>query len=101
MVRDLAGTLNVSDTATGRTVACVPTRKKGGEIRAARGALADIPGGLAGATVSGDAAHCQKETARLIVDRDGEYLLQVKANQRKLLEKARAAEGLAPFLSST
>ena len=101
MVRDLAGTLNVSDTATGRTVACVPIRKKGGEIRAARGALADIPGGLAGATVSGDAAHCQKETARLIVDREGEYLLQVKANQGRLLEKARAAEGLAPFLSST
>ena len=83
------------------TVACVPIRKKGGEIPAAREALAGIPGGLSGATVSGDAAHCQKETARQIVDGGGEYLLQAKANQKKLLAKARALEGLAPFLTST
>lgn len=101
MVRDLAGTLNVSDTATGRTVACAPIGKKGGEIPAAREALAAIPGGLRGATVSGDAAHCQKKTARQIVDGGGEYLLQAKANQKKLLAKARALEGLAPFLTST
>ena len=101
MVRDLAGTLNVSDAATGRTAVCVPVKKKGKEIPIAREALAGIPGGLVGATVTGDAAHCQKQTARQIVDADGEYLLQAKANQRALLAKAKSLEGPAPFLTST
>jgi hypothetical protein len=101
MVRDLAGTLNISDAATGRTAACVPIKKNGKEIPVAREALAGIPGGLGGATVTGDAAHCQKQTARQIVDAEGEYLLQAKANQRALLAKARALEGRAPFLTST
>lgn len=42
MVRDLVGILKVSDTAIGRTVACVLIRNKGGEIPAAREALALI-----------------------------------------------------------
>jgi predicted transposase YbfD/YdcC len=46
---------------------------------------------LEGATVSIDALGCQKEIAGQIVRGKGNYVLQVKENQRGLLEKARAA----------
>lgn len=39
---------------------------------------------LAGATVTLDAMHCQVETAQAILDREADYLLSVKENQRTL-----------------
>ena len=45
---------------------------------------------LAGAVVTLDAMHCQKETAKAIIDADADYILTVKGNQgnlsRRLLE---------------
>ena len=41
---------------------------------------------LQDAVVTADAMHCQKETARAIVDAGGDYLLQVKDNQPSLHE---------------
>ena len=41
---------------------------------------------LKGAIVTADAMHCQKKTARQIVDQGGDYLMQVKDNQRTLHE---------------
>jgi predicted transposase YbfD/YdcC len=46
---------------------------------------------LQGCVVSADALHCQTETARLIVERGGDYVLPVKDNQpllRQRLEEA-------------
>jgi hypothetical protein len=37
---------------------------------------------IAGCIVSMDAMHCQKETARLIVERGGDYVIGLKGNQR-------------------
>lgn len=42
---------------------------------------------LGGAVVTADAMHCQKKTARQIVDQGGDYLLQVKGNQETLHEE--------------
>jgi predicted transposase YbfD/YdcC len=36
---------------------------------------------VSGKVVTADAMHCQKETARLIVEGDGDYILGLKANQ--------------------
>lgn len=51
---------------------------------------------LKGAVVTADAMHCQRETARRIVDGGGDYLLQVKDNHPTLHENLKLlfAEGL-------
>ena len=42
---------------------------------------------LTGCVVSADAMHCQTETARLIVERGGDYVLPVKENQATLRQR--------------
>lgn len=39
-----------------------------------------------GMVITADAMHCQKETAKTIVDNGGDYVLQLKANQKKFYE---------------
>ena len=57
---------------------------------------------LDGQTVTADPLHCQRELARAIVDKGGEYLFQIKGNQPKLLEHARTqCQDQAPLLSKT
>jgi len=70
----------------------VMDQKEGGErceLKAAQQLLEAIPQ-LDGCTVTADALHCQKQTARLIAQKGGEYLLQIKANQPDLLAYARS-----------
>ena len=55
------------------------------ELRTVRKLLSWVP--LENATVTGDALHCQNETAQTIVARGGEYLLQAKGN-REAVRKA-------------
>ena len=50
---------------------------------------------LAGKVVTADALHCQRPLARTIVEKGGEYLLQIKGNQPHLEERARA-KGATP-----
>ncbi len=54
------------------------------EILAARALLGCLD--LKGQLVTADAIHCQTETARLIRDRGGDYLLRLKANHPALHE---------------
>ena len=42
---------------------------------------------LSGAVVTLDALHCQKETAKAIIDAEADYVLTVKKNQKKLYNK--------------
>ena len=44
---------------------------------------------LDGCMVTADAMHCQKATAQAILDRGGDYVLALKANQPTLLDDAR------------
>ncbi len=55
---------------------------KTNEIPTARELLSTL--NLQGATVTADAMHCQKETAKAIVEQNAHYLLAVKTNQGQL-----------------
>jgi hypothetical protein len=50
--------------------------------------------------VTADALHCQRKLARAVVEKGGEYVLQVKGNQPGLEERARAKDATpdTPFL---
>ena len=61
----------------------VSVDSKANEIPAVR-ELLDILS-LEGAVVTADAMHCQKATARTIIEQGADYVLQVKENQRKLM----------------
>lgn len=57
---------------------------KSNEIPAVQELIAML--NIKGMIVTADAMHCQKETAELIVDNGGDYVLQLKANQGKFYE---------------
>lgn len=61
---------------------------KSNEIPAVRELLEIL--NLKGAVVTADAMHCQKATARKIIEQEADYVLQVKDNQPKLVEKLEA-----------
>jgi predicted transposase YbfD/YdcC len=46
---------------------------------------------LAGAVVTADAMHCQRETAKAIIDKEADYILMVKGNQESLQAELRQA----------
>lgn len=55
---------------------------------------------LTGKVITADALHAQQRTARAIVERGGEYLLQIKDNQATVRENTRRqTEGVSPFLN--
>jgi len=62
----------------------VSVESKANEIPAVR-ELLDILS-LEGAVVTADAMHCQKATARKIIEKGADYVLQVKENQPKLMQ---------------
>ena len=70
------------------------------EQTAAQGLLDSLPA-LDGKLITADALHCQRPTARLLVEKGGDYLVQIKGNQPRLLQRAQALDALSgtPFLS--
>jgi hypothetical protein len=100
MIRDIIGSVSLVDVEDGSPVAMAVMDQKEGtercELKVAQQLLASMPS-LEGKTVTGDPLHCQKETARIIVERGGEYFLQIKANQPKLLEHARTLASGSPL----
>lgn len=68
----------------GLTFASKSAAGKGSEIPAVQELLREMD--IVGCMVVADALNCQKETAKVIVDGNGDYLLSVKANQRTLME---------------
>ena len=65
---------------------------------AGRQLLAEVQPSLDGAVVTADALHCQKKTARVIVERGGEYILAVRDNHPKLACRAEELLAKAPPL---
>ena len=103
MIRDIIGMVSLVEVEDGSPVAVAVMDQKENtercELKAAQGLLAALPT-LEGKTVTADPLHCQKETARLILEKGGDYFLQIKANQPTLLELARTqTAGDAPLLS--
>ena len=55
---------------------------------------------LINTVITADALHCQKDTARAIVERSGEYYIQLKDNQKTIHKEAQlSAKKLSPFLN--
>ena len=103
MIRDLIGTISLVATDDGAPVALAVMDQKEQtercELKGAQRLLARVPG-LDGQTVTADPLHCQKETARVIAEKGGEYFLQIKGNQPTLLRYARRqTAGDTPLLS--
>jgi len=102
-IGEIAGTLNLTDHATGRPVASRPVPGKGRELKAGRDALRGcFPDGLGGAVVTMDALHASAQTVREVVENDGEYLVKIKKNRPRTLAamKAKDASSASPFLQS-
>jgi hypothetical protein len=91
MIRDIVGTVSLVDVEDGAPVAVSVMDQKENtarcELRVAQELLAAVPS-LEGKTVTADALHCQKKTARTILEKGGEYFLQIKANQHNLNKMA-------------
>ena len=70
------------------------------EQTAALALLESLPA-LDGKLITADPLHCQRKTARVIVEKGGDYLTQIKGNQPALLKQAQGLDALAgtPFLS--
>ncbi len=64
------------------------TDSKTNEIPVMQSILANLE--INGSVITADAMHCQKKTAETIRKKKGDYVLQVKKNQSKLLEEIKA-----------
>ena len=106
MIRDHLGLLTLAQHEDGAPQALAVYDQKEGTPRceqtAATALLERLPA-LDGKIITADALHCQRATARVIVEKGGDYLVQIKGNQPGLLQQARALDALAgtPFLSRT
>ena len=102
MIRDIVGTVSLVDVEDGAPVAVSVMDQKENttrcELKVAQELLTAVPS-LEGKTVTADALHCQKKTARTILEKGGEYFLQIKANQHNLNKMAQAGQLEAPFFS--
>jgi hypothetical protein len=105
MIRDLIGTVSLADSQSGAPVAVAIMDQKEDTVRseqsAARALIESLPT-LEGQTVTADPLHCQRQLARTIVEKGGEYLAQIKGNQPKILAHAQAlCDGRTPLSSKT
>jgi hypothetical protein len=104
MVRDTMGVLTLAEHETGRAHAMAPMSMKEGEgdrceLKSAQ-ALIENSDDLSGKFITTDALHCQDRTARAIVERGGDYLVQVKDNQKTVHQCAQNQTAhLSPLLS--
>ena len=106
MIRDLIGLVCLAEHATGvpYAMACMSAKKDEGErceLKVAQKLVEALPD-LNHKLVTGDALHCQVATAQAIVAQGGDYLVQVKDNQKTV--RALAAAGMAgvtPLLPSS
>jgi hypothetical protein len=104
-VRDLLLTLGLSEHESGAPVAITIASKQPkseaskteGEITAAKRLYRSAD--LRNAVITGDALHCERESMQLIVENDGDFLFQLKADQpTALAEAGRVAAGGSPLL---
>jgi hypothetical protein len=106
MIRDHIGLLTLAQHEDGAPQAMAVYDQKEGtercELTAASALLEKLPA-LDGKMITADPLHCQRKHARLIVEKGGDYLLQIKGNQPNLLSQAQGLDALSstPFLSTS
>ncbi len=71
-------------TDTGISLGQITVDNKTNEIPAVRDLIEMLD--IEGMIITADAMHCQKETAAKIIDNKGDYVLQLKANQKSFYE---------------
>jgi len=101
-IRDQIGLLTLAQHEDGAPQAVAICDQKEGTPRCEQGvgtALLESFPALDHKTITADALHCLRPNARAIVEKGGEYLLQIKANQPRLLAQAQAFDALpgTPF----
>lgn len=105
MIRDHIGLLTLAQHEDGAPQALAVFDQKEHTPRceqtAAAGLLDKLPA-LDGKLITADPLHCQRGHARAIVEKGGDYLLQIKGNQPKLLAQAQQLDALqdTPFLTT-
>jgi hypothetical protein len=101
MIREIIGTVSLVEVEDGSPVALAVMDQKQEtercELKAAQKLLAALPT-LDGKTVTADPLHCQKQTAQIILEKGGEYFLQIKANQPTLFAHAQVHTSGSPLL---
>ena len=102
MIREIIGMVSLVEVEDGSPVAVAVMDQKENtercELKVAQQLIGSLPS-LEGKTVTADPLHCQKETARAIGEKGGEYFLQIKGNQPTLLRYAKSHTGGSPLLS--
>lgn len=102
-IRDTVGIVCLADHETGVPRAMIKASKKEGEghdceIKAAQRMIRREKD-LSNTVITADAMHCQRQTARDIVERGGEFILQVKDNQKSVhVASALKIKDITPFL---
>jgi len=91
-IRDTVGIVCLADHETGVPRAMAKASKKEGEgkdceLKAAQRMIRREKD-LSNTVITADPLHCQRETARDIVSRGGEFILQVKDNQKTVRKQA-------------
>lgn len=105
MIRNHIGLLTLAQHEDGAPYAVAIYDQKEGTPRCeqtvARALLEKLPA-LDGKMITGDPLHCQREHARTVVEKGGDYLSQIKGNQPNLHKKAQGLDTLpsTPFLST-
>jgi predicted transposase YbfD/YdcC len=105
MIRNHIGLLTLAQHDDGAPQAFAVYDQKEGTERceqtAAAHLLEQLPA-LDNKIVTADALHCQTEHARTIVEKGGDYLLQIKGNQPTLLKQAEGLNAIesTPFFDS-
>ena len=104
MIRDHIGLLTLAQHEDGAPQAMAVYDQKEGTERCeqtAAQALLESLEALDGKMITADPLHCQRKAARTTVEKGGDYLLQIKANQKRLFSLAQKFDTLedTPFLS--
>jgi Domain of unknown function (DUF4338)/DDE_Tnp_1-associated len=104
MIRDHIGLLTLAQHEDGAPQALAVYDQKEATPRCeqtAAAALIERLPALDDKIITADPLHCQRKTARVIVEKGGDYLLQIKGNQPKLYQQAQTLDALVdtPFLS--
>lgn len=106
MIRDHIGLLSLVQHEDGSPQAVAVYDQKEGtercELTAAQALLESLDA-LDGQMITADPLHCQRKEARTIVEKGGDYLLQIKGNQKRLFKKAQKLDALqdTPFLNTS
>ena len=102
-VSEVVGLVSVVDAESGEVVAVAPASMKEGlkgrcEYPVLRDTLAGMD--LSGAVVSTDALSCQDDTAHTVLANGGDYVLQVKKNQKGLLKQCGDLSRIRPLVGA-